>query len=112
MIRRFIIFLVRMRLGLKKYELFRFENQKSRDIYYFTGSKLKKFQMSVSKYDVLKFSGEEQLVDSNVGLNWLLSLNPKVMINKIDDSDLLDYEYFYIKRWLKKTEWIHNYKSR
>lgn len=109
MIKRLIIFLVRIRLGLKKYELFRFENQRSRDIYYFTGARLKKFQISASKYDVLNFSGTEQLVESKVSLNWLLSLNPKVMIHKIDGSDFWDSEYFDVKRWLKRTEWFYNH---
>ena len=40
--KRLIIFLVRMRLGLKKYELFQFENQKTDDVYYFTETELVK----------------------------------------------------------------------
>ena len=55
-----VIFLVRKRLGLKKGEEFRFVGQKSKDIYYFTNSELRK-----------EMFGHD--VKSNVSLNYLLS---------------------------------------
>lgn len=66
--RRLIIFLVRTRLGLKKRENFRFINQKSNAVYYFTSTDIKKAD----------FSGTRQ---SSVALNWLL--NDECAIEKI-----------------------------
>lgn len=57
--KRFILFLIRKRLGLKKYEHFRFANQKTNAEYYFT------------EYNVMKtHSGWTQL--SHVSVNWIL----------------------------------------
>lgn len=58
--RHFIIFLVRKKLGLKKYEDFRFRNQKSGASYFFTDQELIKVE-----YDYGRPAG--------VSLNWLLS---------------------------------------
>lgn len=56
-----IIFLIRKRLRLRKYQRFRFENQKSpTDCYYFTGSGL------------MKESARGYRRGSRVSLNWLL----------------------------------------
>lgn len=57
--RRFIIFLIRKRLKLKKYEEFQFANQKTQAVYYFTEINIMK------KYDGVK-------IPSSVSLNWLL----------------------------------------
>ena len=57
--RRLIIFLIRKKLGLKKYENFTFVGQKSDAIYYFT-------ECSVMK----RWRGQTTL--SSVSLNWLL----------------------------------------
>lgn len=57
--RRFVIFLIRKKLGLKKYECFRFVNQKSDAVYYFTES-------SVMKH------WRGQTMRSGVSVNWLL----------------------------------------
>lgn len=60
MLKRLIIFLIRRRLGLKKYQRFRFANQKSNiDFYYFTETQIEKWN---------GFATEK----SNVSLNWLL----------------------------------------
>ena len=70
MMRRLIIFLVRKRLGLKKYQQFRFTNQKTDDIYYFTGTALMKKALHESPFGRIwcdEFSG--------VSLNWLLDKN-------------------------------------
>lgn len=61
MIRRLVIFLVRRRLGVKKFEKFRFANQNSpHDYYYFTSTVLMKYERG-------EFRG------AGVGINWLLS---------------------------------------
>ena len=57
--KRFIIFLIRKRLGLKKNELFRFSNQLEQSVYYFTDTALMKI-----KHGYIDNSG--------VSLNWLL----------------------------------------
>ena len=63
--RRAIIFLTRKKLGLKKYEQFRFIGQKSNAVYYFTESNLMKYW-------------REQTMLSGVSLNWLLDNNCKL----------------------------------
>lgn len=61
MLNRLIIFLIRRKLGVKKYQLFRFTNQKTNDIYYFSDRQL------------IKFVGDfEDIQRSGVSLNWLL----------------------------------------
>jgi hypothetical protein len=63
--RKIIIFLIRMRLGLAKYEKFRFAEQKSSAIYYFTESNLMKYWRN-------------QTMLSGVSLNWILDTNCKI----------------------------------
>lgn len=65
MIERLIVFLIRRRLKLKKYQRFRFANQKNGNIYYFTTDKLIKIPE-----DKRTVSRAEK---SLVSLNWLLS---------------------------------------
>jgi len=62
---RLIIFLVRRRLGLKKYELFRFTNQKSNAVYYFTNDRVMKLWNGYCE-------------PSGVGINWLLDPECKI----------------------------------
>lgn len=60
---RLIIFLIRKKLGLKKYEHFRFTNQKVKsDYYYFTETNIMKH-----------VHGWGNIYHSNVSLNYLLS---------------------------------------
>lgn len=60
--RRLIIFLIRKRLRLRKYQRFRFDNQKSpTDCYYFTRNHL------------MKETARGYIRGSSVSLNWLLS---------------------------------------
>ena len=59
MLRRVIIFLVRKRLGLKKYETFQFAGQKTNAVYYFT------------EINVMKHVNGCTFI-SNVSFNWLL----------------------------------------
>lgn len=63
--RRFVIFLIRKHLGLKKYENFKFANQKSNAVYYFTESNLMK-----------RWHG--QTVLSGVSINWILDDECKI----------------------------------
>lgn len=63
--KRFIIFLIRKKLGLKKNELFRFSNQREQSVYYFTDTALMKI-----KYGYVDKSG--------VSLNWLLDDECKI----------------------------------
>ena len=66
--KKLIIFLVRLKLGLKKYEYFQFANQASdTDRYYFTDSALVKevFNFYQARYHHARLA--------NVSLNWLLS---------------------------------------
>lgn len=69
MMRRLIIFMVRTRMGLKKYEKFTFSNQKSNAVYYFNESNLMKYWHG-------------QTVLSGVSINWLL--DPECEITKVD----------------------------
>ena len=81
--KRLITFLVRKRLGLKKYQYFRFTNQKTNDIYYFTETALAKKQ--------LKYVNSDRIVVtllSGVSLNWLLNKDCK--IRKVGDR----YEWY------------------
>lgn len=63
--KRLIIFLIRRRLGLKKYEQFRFMNQKTKDVYYFTNTELIKMECGMCHR-------------SGVSLNWLLNDNCEI----------------------------------
>ena len=58
--RRFVIFLIRKKLGLRKYEKFKFVGQKSNAVYYFTESNVMKLWHG-------------QTVLSGVSVNWLLN---------------------------------------
>lgn len=57
--RRFVIFLIRKKLGLKKFEKFTFVGQKTDAVYYFTES------------GVMKFWNNHTCL-SGVSVNWLL----------------------------------------
>lgn len=75
LIKKIIVFLVRNRLGIDKYELFRFVNQKSSNaVYFFNDDGLWKTWWS---------RGNEMFdyaVKSTVGLNWLLDDDCKIDI--------------------------------
>lgn len=60
--KRLILFLIRRRLYLKKFEVFRFANQKSTHDYYFFGNyRLWKYDYSL-----------DRIIDAHVSLNWIL----------------------------------------
>lgn len=63
--RKIVIFLIRKKLGLKKYEKFRFAEQKSNAVYYFTESNLMKYWRN-------------QTMLSGVSLNWILDTNCEI----------------------------------
>ena len=66
---RVIIFLIRRRLGLKKYEFFQFDNQKSDAVYYFS-------ENSVMKQE--RINNVTHIRPSSVSLNWLLDDHCKI----------------------------------
>lgn len=57
--RKIVIFLIRKKLGLKKYEKFRFVGQKTDAVYYFTDDNVMKLWRN-------------QTMLSGVSVNWLL----------------------------------------
>ena len=56
--RRFIMFMIRSYLGVRKYEEFQFSNQKTKATYYFTERELLKLEYGIVR-------------QSNVRLNWI-----------------------------------------
>lgn len=58
MLRKIIVFLVRRKYGLKKYQYFTFDNQKTANKYYFTSTSIMKLE-----------DGERR--PSNVSFNWM-----------------------------------------
>lgn len=73
MIKRIIIFLLRKRLGVKKFEMFTFGNQKSNSMYYFGDE------------DIMRVDLEDGQVEySRVSLNWLL--NDECKVTTVDNA--------------------------
>ena len=73
---KLIVFLIRKKLGVNKYEQFKFANQKSKDdTYYFTDDRL--FKLSHLE------DGTEKCELSRVSLNWLM--NDECLIFKVTD---------------------------
>ena len=68
--KRLIIFLIRKRLGLKKYQPFKFTNQKDACFYFFADDRLLK----------QVFYLRARVKRSNVSLNWLLNDKCKVEV--------------------------------
>ena len=74
--KRLIVFLVRKRLHLRKNERFRFVNQKTDNIYYFTSTRIVKIPESpgrMSRYE-----------KSLVSLNWLVDDDCEIELVKSD----------------------------
>ena len=65
LMRKFVLFLIRKKLGLNKYEEFRFIGQKSDAVYWFTNYRLMK-----------RWRGQTML--SGVSVNWLLDKDCKI----------------------------------
>lgn len=73
LIKKLIVFLVRKRLGIDKYELFHFANQKSSNaVYFFADDGLWKTWWSRGS-DMFDYA-----VKSTVSLNWLLDDDCKI----------------------------------
>lgn len=70
--KRIIIFLIRKKLGLKKYQRFQFTNQTDKTIYYYFESKR-----------IVKELYNGCTVTSSVSLNWLM--NEECDITKFDN---------------------------
>lgn len=68
---RFIIFLIRKKLGLKKFEHFKFIGQKSDAVYWFTESNIMK-------------RWHNQTTLSGVSVNWLLDKECEIEVVKYD----------------------------
>ncbi len=66
MLTKLIVLLIRVRLGVKRGEHFKFVNQKKKDIYWFTKTKL------------LKKTPEGWILPSKVSFNWLLDKECRV----------------------------------
>lgn len=72
--RSLILFLIRRKLGVKKFDGFRFSNQRSDvDYYYFDSFALRKVSYSTG-----------EILSSHVSLNWLL--NDMCKIHKLKDA--------------------------
>ena len=74
--KRLILFLIRRRFGLRRYQLFNFTNQTSNDQYFFTDEGLFK------RYYTYPWGWHT--VKSSVSLNWLLDKECK--INKLKEN--------------------------
>ena len=72
--RRIVIFLMRKRFGLRKYEKFRFANQKSNAVYYFTEDNVMK-------------QWRNQTMLSGVSLNWLLDKDCKIQRYNVEKGE-------------------------
>lgn len=77
--RKIIIFLLRKHFGLKKYEYFRFTNQKSKDVYYFSSICLIKVEHGARRIEEVA----QAFTQSSVSLNWILS--PECEIQKLSE---------------------------
>lgn len=82
------IYLLRKKFGLKKFQPFRFENQKSEhDFYYFTNWSIKKCEFTVntvSESQKIFAIITGKIVDSDVGFDWLI--NRDCRISKISPN--------------------------
>jgi hypothetical protein len=77
MITRLIVFLIRMRLGLKLGECFQFKNQKSNAVYFFTRTGITKCWRGL-------------YVPSGISLTWLLDSECKKMLIRRKDVYVAD----------------------
>lgn len=79
--RKLIVYLVRKHLGLKKYQYFRFSNQKSKTVYWFGERQILRME---------KKSGSNQVITlSDVSLNWLL--DERCQVQPLSNEEAEDY---------------------
>lgn len=67
MLTRLIIFLIRLKLGVRTYEPFTFTNQKTSSVYWFSPTEIMKSEKGITR-------------QSSVRLNWLLNKECKIKI--------------------------------
>lgn len=78
--KKIIVYLVRKHLGLKKYQYFRFSNQKSKTVYWFGDRQILRSEKA----------GSNQVITlSDVSLNWLLDERCKVI--PLSSEEAADY---------------------
>lgn len=78
MIQLFILFLIRKRLGLKKFEMFQYANQRDKEVWYYIGpSRIMKV------YPDPDIQNLTHSVQSNVSLNWLLDDRCKIIKKEV-----------------------------
>ncbi len=68
--RRFILFLVRLKLGIRKNQYFRFSNQRTSALYY------------ICECGVMRVDGANERM-SNVSINWLLDDKCEILVGEI-----------------------------
>lgn len=78
MLQLFILFLIRKRLGLKKFEYFQYENQREPEIWYYIGPT--RIMKVYPDPDIENCTHE---VLSNVSLNWLLDDRCKIIKKEV-----------------------------
>lgn len=78
--KKLIVFLVRKRFGLKKYEYFQFVGQKTDNVYYFDKDRvIKMIPTNDRMYLYVKELDKRYMItDSGVSLNWLLNDECKI----------------------------------
>ena len=78
--KKLIVYLIRKRLGLKKYQCFRFNNQKHDNVYWFADTQILKSEPL----------GSAQVITlSSVSLNWLL--DDRCRITPLSDEEAANY---------------------
>ena len=77
---RLILFLIRCKLRVRKYQYFKFDNQSTDNVYYFSDKHLLKICKG-------------QLLLSNVKLNWLLNKRCKIVVLDKKRQQTLNKKY-------------------
>ena len=78
MIQLFILFLIRIRLGLKKFEYFQYANQRDKEVWYYFGpTRIMKVYPDETNSELTHH------VLSNVSLNWLLDDRCKIIKKEV-----------------------------
>lgn len=75
---KLIVYLVRKHLGLKKFQYFRFTNQKSKTVYWFSDRQILRVEKAGSK---------QVITLSDVSLNWLLDKRCQVQPLSNDEAE-------------------------
>lgn len=78
MLQLFILFLIRKRLGLKKFEYFQYANQQDTEVWYYIGP-----TRIMKVYPDPDVEGLTHTVQSKVSLNWLLDDRCKIIKKEV-----------------------------